>query len=699
MTEPNKTYTDSHALRRIKFGTSVAVAVLAAVGLTILVNWIAARQYVRMDLTQSGSYSLSAQTEAVLNKLQAEYRLVTLIPRGSNTDEQTALMYRQVNDLVDVYGRFSDHVTIEHLDPRSDISQAESLNTAIAEAFEDELAPVIQAIHEGQSALEQVTPINDKLGAVLTAGVNDDPNTPETSAQKLFRAAATRCVQFKQTAEQAEQKTNELMDQVLVNYAGIKEQFQSVLLDFDAMLGVFVQSGDRLNRSPDINDADKERLLEALDLAGQAQAVLSEPLKKMDAAEDAPRFHQVLYGLTGGASVVVLGPNQVKVLPVSEMWRQDRRDLEQTGEAKPQYLIEEKLTGALLSMTIKQPPLVVFVLSGTGAAIGPRGHYNNVAQRLENSEFSVTQWNPIGQVTSMGRPTPPLPRPEAEPGQKTVWIVLPTPGQSGNPMMMAANPRQQIANLLKERIDAGDSAMVMLGADPSATFGLANPITDYLASWGITVQTDRLILEEVPQANRRSITSLQFLVDTWPSALPITTALNGMQAMFQIASPIITSDDKGATHDPLIELTGDKLWTHTDLSSPEAVQSATFDEANSAKSYTIATASQKDGKRLITVAEQVWASDEVTGLGLLGPGTAELTGAAVPGNSELFVNSVFWLAGLEDLIAASPRSQDVPRIQPMTEQAYRWHQVLLLAGLPLASLGLGLGVWWRRRMA
>ncbi len=700
MTKPNTTHTDSHTLRRIKFGTSVTVAVLAAVGLTILVNWIAARQYLRLDLTRGGSYSLSDQTETVLAKLEGDYRLVTLLPdEASISDEDTAMAHRHVRDLVNEYGRYADSVAVEHLDPRSDITKAANLNNAIAKTFEDELVPVIEAIEQGRSALDAVVPINTKLNAVLTSGVNNDPNTPETPAQQFFRAAATRCTQFDQSAEQAGQQMDERMDQVLVNYAGIKESLQAVLLDYDALLGVLIQSSAGLNRSTEIDDADKERLLEAVELAKQAQALLVEPLQQMDAAEDAPKFHQVLYGLTGSASVVVLGPEQVKVLPVSEMWRQDLRDYEETGQAQPQYLIEEKLTGALLSMTIEQPPLIVFVLSGTGSALGPRGQYNIVAQRLANADFPVTQWSPTGQVSAMGQPTPPLPRPEAEPGQKTVWIVLPTSGQATNPMMMAANPRQQIAELLEERLAAGDAAMVMVAADPSATYGLANPINDYLAGWGINVLTDRLILSEVQQANRRSETSIQFVIDTWSEALPITTALNGMQALFQITSPINISTEQGATHHTLVEVTGDKLWTHTDLSSPQAVQGATYDESTSAESFTIATASEKDGKRLITIAEQVWASDDMTGMGLLGPGTAELTGAAVPGNSELFVNSVLWLADLEDLIAASPRSQDVPRIQPMTAGAYWWHQLLLLAGLPLASLVLGLGVWWRRRQA
>ncbi len=699
MTDKPHKSVNTHTIRRIKYGTNVVVAILASVGITILINWIAARQYIRFDTTQGGRYSLSQQTETVLNKLDGEYKLVTLIP-DSAPDEDTARVYEDVKDLTDVYGRFSKNLAVDHMDPRSSIKKAEALNNAIVDAFADELTPVKEAIALGLDAMHQVRPINTQLTQALTAGVNNDPNTPETGTQKFFRAAATRSKEFDERVDQVDEQAEELMDQVLVNYAGVKEQLQGVITDYNTLLDVITQSGSPLIRNVSTSNEEKERLLEAIELCKQAKTLLAEPLQKMDEAKDSPRYNQVFLTLNRGASVVALGPNKVKVIPISEMWRQDLRNIEQTGQTQPQYLIEEKLTGALLSMTIDQPPLVVFVLSNSGAALGAQGNYNNVAQRLQNADFDVRQWNPTGQISSMGQPTPPLPRPEPKPGQKIIWIVPPAYGQPmGTPMMMGMNPRQHIGDLLKERLAAGDAALVMVPADPTSLYGMPNPIVDELNTWGIKPQTDRLILEEVQLANRRSMTSLQMPVDTWPSALPITTALDGMQAMFYSPSPILVEDDKGAAHYLLVEIKGDKLWTTTDLSTPDAVRNAKFDEENSAPSYTIAYASEKDGARLVTIAEQVWATDDITGWGLFGQGTAELTGAVVPGNSELFVNSVFWLAGMEDMIAASPRSQDVPRIQPMSDSKLAWYQSGLLVGMPMSALILGVIVWSVRRRA
>ena len=98
------------------------------------------------------------------------------------------------------------------------------------------------------------------------------------------------------------------------------------------------------------------------------------------------------------------------------------------------------------------------------------------------------------------------------------------------------------------------------------------------------------------------------------------------------------------------------------------------------------------------VADPAWATDQITNYGMLGPGSAPLVGALFPGNSELFVNSVYWLAGLDQLIAASARTQDIRRIQ-ISVSGTRAIQRTLPILLPLAILASGVGVWLVRRKA
>ena len=87
--------------------------------------------------------------------------------------------------------------------------------------------------------------------------------------------------------------------------------------------------------------------------------------------------------------------------------------------------------------------------------------------------------------------------------------------------------------------------------------------------------------------------------------------------------------------------------------------------------------------------------------GTVGKDLADRPGARIlyPGNSDLFVNSICWLAHEEALIAASPRTQDIRRIEPMGSGALQTYRVLLWGGMPAVILVLGIVVGLMRRRA
>ena len=71
-------------------------------------------------------------------------------------------------------------------------------------------------------------------------------------------------------------------------------------------------------------------------------------------------------------------------------------------------------------------------------------------------------------------------------------------------------------------------------------------------------------------------------------------------------------------------------------------------------------------------------------------------GIGIPGNPDLFVNSINWLAQQENLIAIRPKDADDRRVTLTEEQQtwVAWFSVLLLPG---AIIGAGVVSWWRRR--
>jgi len=223
-------------------------------------------------------------------------------------------------------------------------------------------------------------------------------------------------------------------------------------------------------------------------------------------------------------------------------------------------------------------------------------------------------------------------------------------------------------------------------------------MADIYKNHQLQVQNDRIIFNEVTLQNRRTQADPTMRVAQWPTDLPITTALAGMDGVFPAASPIVLlPSDKSTTQTwPLVFVHGPRLWAESDLTSNKRPQ---YKAENAAKQFTVAVACQQASHRLIVVADAAWALDQITTRGPMGPGSAELLGAEFPANAELFVNSTLWLSHLDQLIAASARSQDIRRIEPISPQhlaALRWSLFLLLPGIIAA---FGLSIWFVRRRA
>ena len=290
-----------------------------------------------------------------------------------------------------------------------------------------------------------------------------------------------------------------------------------------------------------------------------------------------------------------------------------------------------------------------------------------------------------------------------------MWIVL--PDEAPNPMNpMGAGATQQVVEQVQKRLNEGDNAMVMLAVAPMSQFATVDPMAEMLKPWGISPQLDRLILRQITLPNNQTRAVRQLDIERWPDELPITRALAGMPGVFAYASPLVLGSggdkdnadssgggDSGGSQDvktwPLVRIQSDDIWTHRDLNSQVEPK---LDSATAGQPFVIGAAAERDDGRLVVFGDPVWASDEVTQFGPQGL-PAEIFGAAFPGNAELFVNSVYWLLDLDQLIAASARTQDIRRIGAITETGLVTLRWVLLAGMPLIIVGTGVGVWMVRQ--
>ena len=94
--------------RQARYGALATTGVLAALAITVGVNYLAARQNKRWDLTASQQNSLSEQTVKVLTGLQGPVKFMVF-------DRQTD--FDRFRNRLSEYGYHSSNVTVEYIDP------------------------------------------------------------------------------------------------------------------------------------------------------------------------------------------------------------------------------------------------------------------------------------------------------------------------------------------------------------------------------------------------------------------------------------------------------------------------------------------------------------------------------------------------------------------------------------------------------
>jgi len=693
--------------RRATYGLNVTVAVLATLALVVLVNWIGHTWfYQRFDFTATRQYSLSDQTYRVLDRLEGDYRIVTLLGVPDRAPRRADLV-RRVRDLADEYARRSGRITAEHLDPGLDITRVEQFYRDLESRFEAELAPAREALETGA---EQARELRQGLGAIAerareanASAAANAPGEAGAAADFLQRLEQSLAALFLPELDAALEKIESgNRSPRLPDYRGRARTLRRLLGEIDEqLLAVAARRLEQLARERDLSGNLQESLLalaEQCRVVRKPLAAARRPLGDLSIPEGWQNLRRALDRTRD--ALLVLGPKRVRVVPASALYQQvqaeggGRRGEE--GAPEIRFLGEEKLTGALLGLSLKNPPLIVFVNPGRAPATGPRGIYSRVAERLETAGLEVESWSPGGgRQGPMGQRQAPAPPPNPEPGQRTVWILLPGEPPSPRNPMGSGPAMQQAAEHVKARLEVGDHAMLLLAPSPGGMMPGADSAGPLLADWGIEARTDRILMRSVPgpRGEERAIPLLE--IDTWLETHPIVRALGGMRGAYLGMVPLVLGEQEGVELVPLLRITSERVWAETEFGDapPE------FDPEKANAPYIAGAAAERaeDATRLAVFGGARWAGDEVTGYGTLGPGTADLTGSKYPANAELFLNSVYWLAGLDTLIAASARAQDLRRIGPVSPGAMSRVRWLLGLGLPGAVFVCGLTVWWVRR--
>jgi ABC-type uncharacterized transport system involved in gliding motility auxiliary subunit len=332
-----------------------------------------------------------------------------------------------------------------------------------------------------------------------------------------------------------------------------------------------------------------------------------------------------------------------------------------TVDAGPRHeeakaLTEEEVTGAIIR-TVKGGERTVCFTSGSGEhglEDASREGYGNAKQILERSNYKT-------RAISL------LEKPEV-PKECTVLVVA-------GPRFDLVAP---VVSGIKTYVENGGRALVLLDTPAG---GAKEPVAEnaalvaQLAEWGITANKD-LALDTSGVGQIFGLSEVIPLISTYESH-PIVAPMTGVATGFPLSRTIDVKAGGKWTASKLLS-TSDNSYATTNLGAREIEINPARDKKGP---LNLAAASSSGNSRVVVAGSSNFIANSFISFN---------------GNRDLFLNMVNWLSSDEELISIRPKDPEDRRLaMSRAQMTLIFYTSVLL--LPLAIIGAGLGVWWKRR--
>lgn len=321
---------------------------------------------------------------------------------------------------------------------------------------------------------------------------------------------------------------------------------------------------------------------------------------------------------------------------------------------RPPGASEQELTNAILKVTRESLKAVCF-LDGHGekATSGSEGEgYSSIEASLKNENYETKT---VSLVTT-----------DQVPPDCAVLVVA----GPKNPLL-----QPEVASIGKY-LDGGGKALLLIDPDTDSQ------LNEVLKTWNVDVGNNTVI--DVSAAGQMFGGGPYAPLVLSYGAHPITKDFVRTMTIFPFARSVTMgqSTGSGASGTTLLT-TSEASWGEVEMKAGVAPK---FDEGKDQKgpiNLGVAASKSVAGKeaRLVVIGDSDFASNRAI---------------KFQRNGDLFLNSINWLAQDEDLISIRPKSQTNRRVDLSASQQNLlfWLFVLLM---PLAVLGTGAYVWWKRR--
>lgn len=715
---------ESQKDRWVKYGANVLLTVVVVLLLGGFLIYIAQRHNVRRDTTRGGNYSLKPQTVKLVESLPQKVKLVGLFTRTRHEEQEkkvddqdnVAVRFQQVGDLLQEYQQKSGgKIAVDMIDPIAEPNKLDALFNEVAKKYGND-------VNKYNDVLKVYPDTVKKINAI---------SAEEMDALKKLAEAVNK----PSGGGGVNRKIAETIDDVVNTVRGFPPFLQMI--------------GDQVKKQLDLKVPDYAGAVNAIksnlgDLAGNAGEILKQfkdlaadaktpaPVKEYITAST-PRFEALkkaaddLIAMTGSLgqlkqlddlrqnksnTIAVMGETDMKVLPTSSLFpAEDTRGYDPTASEKPRqrFAGEQLVTTALYTLTHPAKRKIAIIRSG-GEPLAMRmgfsaGPFAVIADRLRDVDFEVLEKDITGQwaMQAQMQRMPVPPEPTDEQLKDAIWVVFDMPV---DPQAMMQNPAAgQLGAKLAEHLKGGGSAMVLVNPN-------SDNLSSALAPWGIETRPEYIMVHEKIQATgRRSEDVVNEYLREQPFFLlkdygdhALTRPIQSLDGFFVPLVPVSAKPVQGITSANLLPVpTTPKPWAERNVQDVFEGKPVEFSatgkdgapgDLDQGPFYGGAAAENDKGARLIVFGCAQFPMNQFFRL----KDPQNPAALRFPGNGELFVNSAYWLAKMDSMIAISPTALDVSRVAPIGDGALNfWRVGVLIVGLPLFVLAAGTFVYLKRR--
>ena len=652
-----------------------AIIAAAAVGMAD-----APRLRVVGDMTKSRAYTLSSETSATLGALDGDWQIAVIL---SAPDAGVA---RQVDE---VLARIAEcptkegHIRATRIDPTqpADAARYEAALETVQSRDASALQQHAEAIRAGRAAFDRLTRVAavqaPLLEDLVTALPAQDPARAELDAlrggfvQLVFQKRAfDRSIEQLRSASDARPFPDEARAAAAIA-ANLKHWSEELAAAARALADRAAQRVDSAALAAWLTGAPAEFTALARELRVAQDGL--DRLPKLWGAE-------VGAALAAGDCAIITGPSGVATVPA---WQLVAGASGGSISFDRRFRGEQAIASALRALKVGKPPVAVFVHAGALGMLRPSADGSDLAaaaDALRGARFEVREWTPADG-----------PQPAVATGTTIVWIIVPPADRDS----VDESPRERaLLSVARRLVAQGEPVLLSVGPSLLPLLGQQDPWGALLRGRGMAAQTGRTVLELVPTGPDRAETSAVQTTVAGGIDSAVGRAIDGQR--LRLDRPIPLQSDPSALGvsvvvgiEPAAERWIEDDWRRDLKGRMEAPESKRFDAD-------VSVVMVSDAPRAMLVGSPTWMTTAVAdSADALGGGRMALRN---PGNRDLLVNAVAWLAGRDDLLAGSGAGREVGRLPRLSRATVGVVGSIEAFAVPSLIAAFGAWVVVRRRM-